>query len=270
MLDRSTRTIFDEDAELYDEMRPAYPEALIKDVLELSEISQRGRILEIGCGTGQATIPFVQRGFSMLCLDLGANMISVARRKSRCFTNVDFLAVSFEEWLPEEENFDLVISATAFHWIAPEIRYSKAAAVLRDRGSVAIFSNLYPDPDSEFFRAVQNVYRTCVPEWTVPGNTGAYKSDYESAIIATEEEINATGLFEKAVIRRYPWAVEYSADDYVKLLDTYSDHRALKKSTKQKLFTGIVQLINQFGGTVTKPYLAVLWFAKKRPVDSPT
>ena len=98
MLDRPTRTIFDEDEELYDEMRPVYPEALIKDVLQLSEISQRGRILEIGCGTGQATIPFAQRGFSMLYLDVGANMISVARRKCRCFTNVDFLAVSFEEW----------------------------------------------------------------------------------------------------------------------------------------------------------------------------
>lgn len=205
----------------------------------------------------------------MLCLDVGANMISVARRKCRCFANVEFLAVSFEEWSPEKEDFDLAISATAFHWIAPEIRYSKAAAVLRDRGSIAIFRNLYPDPDSEFFLAVQDVYRECVPEWTVPGNTGAYKSDYESAIIATEEEINASGLFERVVTRRYPWAVEYSADNYVKLLDTYSDHRALKKSTKEKLFTGIAQLIDQFGGTVTRPYLAVLWFARKRLVGSP-
>src|SRR5215210_4042068 len=46
------RTTFDEAASLYDEVRPGYPEDLFDDIISLSGIPARGRILEIGCGTG--------------------------------------------------------------------------------------------------------------------------------------------------------------------------------------------------------------------------
>ena len=57
------RTTFDEAALLYDDVRPGYPEALFHDVVSLSGIPSGGRILEIGCGTGQATVPFARRGY---------------------------------------------------------------------------------------------------------------------------------------------------------------------------------------------------------------
>jgi ubiquinone/menaquinone biosynthesis C-methylase UbiE len=55
------RTIFDEAASLYDEVRPGYPEDLFDDVISLSGIPAGGRILEIGCGTGQVTVPVAKR-----------------------------------------------------------------------------------------------------------------------------------------------------------------------------------------------------------------
>ena len=61
----SLRTIFDQAALDYDEVRPGYPEELIEDVISISAIPKDGRILEIGCGTGQATIPFAKRGYSI-------------------------------------------------------------------------------------------------------------------------------------------------------------------------------------------------------------
>ena len=59
------RTSFDEDAELYDEVRPGYPPELFDDVITLSSVPNQGRVLEIGCGTGQATLPFAQRGYRL-------------------------------------------------------------------------------------------------------------------------------------------------------------------------------------------------------------
>ena len=249
-------------------MRPGYPESLIEDVCRMSTIEQGGTILEIGCGTGQATIPFAQRGFPMLCLDIGANMITIARKKFHRWPQVVFKTVSFEEWTAEKEAFDLVISGTAFHWVREDIRYQKVATVLKATGSLAIFSNLYPDPDTHFFRALQEVYRESVPEWSIPQGTPVYQSNYNDNIRRREEEINATGLFDTAVVRRYPWVATYSATEYVKLLDTYSDHRRLNDTTKRRLFDRIVDLINESGGTMTKPYLAVLWFARKQYKDS--
>ncbi len=66
----SRKTVFDQAARDYDEVRPGYPQELIEDIISISAIPEDGRILEIGCGTGQATIPFAKRGYSMTCLDI--------------------------------------------------------------------------------------------------------------------------------------------------------------------------------------------------------
>src|SRR5215211_2269771 len=79
------RTTFDEAASLYDQARPGYPEDLFDDIVSLSGIPAGGRILEIGCGTGQATVPFARRGYRILCIELGENMAAVARRNLEGF-----------------------------------------------------------------------------------------------------------------------------------------------------------------------------------------
>src|SRR5919107_431176 len=81
MIDRELlRTTFDDAALLYDEVRPGYPEALFDDVISLSGIAPEGSILEIGCGTGQATAPLARRGYRILCVELGENLAAIARR----------------------------------------------------------------------------------------------------------------------------------------------------------------------------------------------
>ena len=116
-LDRTKRTSFDRAARLYDEARPGYPEELVADVVALSDIPEGGRILEIGCGTGQATLPFARRGHRMLCLDIGPEMAAVAAENLRSFPGVEVRAQAFEDWQPDGELFDLVLSGTAFHWV---------------------------------------------------------------------------------------------------------------------------------------------------------
>ena len=98
----------DEEALLYHEARPGYPEALFEDVLSLPGIPPEGRILEIGCGTGQATVPFARRGFSILCIELGANLAAVAQRNLAPFPKVQIVSANFESWAGEEGGFDLV------------------------------------------------------------------------------------------------------------------------------------------------------------------
>jgi SAM-dependent methyltransferase len=168
--------------------------------------------------------------------------------------------ISFEEWEPEMNSFDLVISATAFHWISPEIGYPKAAQVLRDTGYIAIFSNLHPTPYTGFFQAVQSVYQSVVPEWE-DSSKGPLTED---KIKFTENYINKTGLFEKVLIKRYYWTKEYTADQYIKLLHTYSNHRCLDQKRREKLFNDIRALIeDKYEGRIIRPYLTVLYIAKK-------
>src|ERR687889_1666147 len=91
------RTTFDEAASLYDEVRPGYPEELFDDVVSLSGIPPAGRILEIGCGTGQATVPFARRGYRILCIELGENLATVTRRNLRMYPQARVRTGDFEQ-----------------------------------------------------------------------------------------------------------------------------------------------------------------------------
>ena len=157
MSNTKLKTTFNTAATLYEEVRPGYPEELIQDVIDLSGLSNHSRILEIGCGTGKATRSFVERGYELVCLDIGADLIAVARERLKEFSNVSFVREAFEAWQPENK-FDLIISATAFHWVDPKVRYVRASEVLESKGFLAVFSNQHVRKDEGFFAESQSLY----------------------------------------------------------------------------------------------------------------
>ncbi|MCC5642942.1 class I SAM-dependent methyltransferase [Nostoc sp. CHAB 5824] len=126
---------------MYDQVRPGYPKALFDDVVSLSEITPDGRILEIGCGTGQATVPFARRGYRILCIELGENLATVAQKNLAAYPQVEVRNIAFEDWVTQENAFDLVIFATAFHWLDPSIAYKKTALALTSKGAIAELIN---------------------------------------------------------------------------------------------------------------------------------
>ena len=77
-IDPNKRKSFDAVAEIYNEVRTGYPEMLVEDILSLSRIPDKGRILEIGCGSGNATVAFARRGYTILGIELGANLAALA------------------------------------------------------------------------------------------------------------------------------------------------------------------------------------------------
>jgi SAM-dependent methyltransferase len=119
--DLSLRDSFDGIADLYEAARPGYPPELFADLVTVSGIPQCGRILEIGCGPGTATVELARPGYSVLGVEIGVEMTARARENCRAFPNVEIRTVAFEDWPLEPEAFDLVVSASAFHWIATEV-----------------------------------------------------------------------------------------------------------------------------------------------------
>ncbi len=130
------RQTFDRAAELYDRVRPDYPEALFDDLIALAGLTPPDRLLEVGCATGKATRPLARRGFRITCVELGAELAAAARRNLAGF-GVEVVRGQFEEWRPSE-SFGLVYAATAWHWIDPGVRYRRAWQALRPGGHLAI------------------------------------------------------------------------------------------------------------------------------------
>jgi SAM-dependent methyltransferase len=258
------RTTFDEAASLYDEVRPGYPEDLFDDIVSLSRIPAGGRILEIGCGTGQATVPLARRGYRIQCIELGENMAAVARRNLKRYPNAEVRTGAFEESFLQEGAFDLAVSATAFHWLDPAVAYPKAARALRDGGSLALIWNVHVHSDASegFFEAAQRIYEREAPEIWDHKYGGPPSSD---EVPDRTGEIESSGLFEAVTRRNYRWDEMYDAEGYLRVLNTYSGHRSLNDDTRERLFCGIADLIdNRFDGRIVKGYLTTLYVAKRK------
>ena len=259
------RTTFDEAASLYDEVRPGYPEDLFDDVVSLSGIPAGGGILEIGCGTGQATVPFARRGYRILCIELGENMAAVARHNLEGYPQAEVRTGAFEESSLQEEAFDLAISATAFHWLDPAVAYPKAARALRDGGSLALFWNVHVHSDASegFFEAAQRIYEREAPEIVGPEDHKGLPRPHE--VPDRTEQIQNTDHFGSIITRHYRWDETYDSRGYLRVLSTYSGHRRLNHDTRERLFRGLADLIdNRFDGHIVKGYLTTLYVAKRK------
>ena len=123
-------------------------------------------MLEIGCGTGQATVPLAERGYRVVAVEMGTDMAAVARRNLAAFDSVEVVTAVFERWPLPVEPFDVVFSATAFHWIDPAVRVAKSADALRLGGLLATVGT-GPRHSSLRFRSATSVsirrpHRDCV------------------------------------------------------------------------------------------------------------
>ena len=109
MLSRLRKT-FESAADGYDAGATDYPEQLFDDLVELAALRPRARLLEIGCATGKATRPLLERGYSVLCVELGVRLAECARANFAGMP-IEVHVAPFEVWEKERDHFDLVYQA---------------------------------------------------------------------------------------------------------------------------------------------------------------
>ena len=255
------RATFDEAPELYDRLRPVAPPQLFDDLTALARLEPGSRVLEIGCGTGQATLPLAERGLRVVAVELGEHLAEFTRAKLARFRSVSVVTSPFEDWDAGGDRFDAVVSFNAFHWIDPQVRFAKSARLLRDRGTLAIVVMRYvmPDDPDPVWAALQEDYNA------VLGRRAA--SEAPPNPLAVEDrsaEIEASRFFEAVAVRRYQWDVVYDADGYVDLLRTSSWHRRLDEDARRRLFDRIRDRIAAHPAQAARPtLLATLHVARR-------
>jgi SAM-dependent methyltransferase len=246
------RTTFDGIAEQYEAARPTYPAALLDDLVALAGIPDGGRIVEIGPGPGKATVALAERGFELTGVELGAELAAIARRRLAAFPNAEIVVADFEEWEPDRANFDAVVAFTSFHWIVPELRYSKSKRLLRLGGALAVVHPQHvvlPGDDAAL--------------WETMFSEDGYVPPAPDEVDDLREEIEATGLFGEVTVHTHLWDVEYTADEYVALLDTYSPMLAMPQEERREIYTRVHRLVTEHGG-ITETYAGVLNVARRR------
>ena len=207
-------------------------------------------------------MPLAERGYQVTAVELGPNLADAARRRLARFPDVAVTVAAFEEWPLPPEPFDAVVSATAFHWLDPAVRVTKAAQALTAGGVLATIATHHIfGGDSQFFIDAQDCYR----RW-FPGSVGI-RYPTSADIPQEADELERSELFEAATFRRYEWEQGYTADEYVDLLSTYSEHRALEETARRHLLDCIHELIvERYGGRIRKRYLNELVIARRKVI----
>jgi SAM-dependent methyltransferase len=260
-IDRSGYLEFDKVAKLYDSARPGYPNELYQKIIEYAELGPNDPILEIGCGTGQATFFFASAGFNILALDPGANLLDLAKENLVNYQSVEFICEKFEEAQLPRNKYSLIFSATAFHWLEPEIAYKKAYECLRPGGSLALFWNLMPEPDTAVktqLSAIFNKHENSLAQ-------SAFGNRDNTQIIADGvAELEATGLFRAIENHVYKWEIKLTASGLTNLLKTFSNFQVLPAKVCDALYADIEMFVNQkLSGEITLNYCSVLNLARK-------
>ena len=247
---------FDEVAEIYDEVRPGYSEEVFEAIVRFAALSQDGRIFEMGCGTGQMTRPFAERGYSVLALDQGPRLAAIAAKHCEPYPRVRVATCAFEDWADEPGTYDLFLSAQAFHWIRPEYGLARASELLKEGGSIALAWTTDRSENTAFWRATEPIYRVYNPVDSSP-RPPASAEHYRDALRAAAQFVDHE-VFEQSSTHMY------SGDDYLKVLQTFSDHRALPALQRAQFFEEIGAVIRRCGDKVVRHYETVVLLARKR------
>lgn len=234
-------------AEQYEKSRPTYKGRIIETILKYKNLTKDSLILEIGCGTGKATELFSHLPAKIHCIDIGENLIKIAKEKFAKCTNIDFEVAQFENYRCSE-GYDLIFSATAYHWIKQPDGNLNIKKLLNPGGLFALMHNIHINKSNDFFAETAAIYKKHMPDQK-PRHF--------------KEPLIDTAYFKLLEKYEYFWTEEYDTESYLNLISTHSDHIALEADKRNNLFKELRELINKnYGGKVIKEYQTLLEIGK--------
>lgn len=235
------RFSFDQDPSGYDRWRPEYPPQLIQDILRYA-----GRVesaIEVGMGTGLATLPFLQIGCRLTALEPGAKLAAYAKSKFSAYPNLTVKQVTFEDFEGEGGKADLIYAASSFHWVTPDIGYPKALGLLKSGGTLAVFRACPSPAPGDVAEEIDRVYDRYSGYFTahLPG-----EMPYGEQV---KDNLHQYGFVQTECKTYVGWRT-FTAGDYILLLRTYSDHMALPPEVKERFEEEMHTAIAAHGGRV--------------------
>jgi SAM-dependent methyltransferase len=224
-------------AHSYDTHRPRYPDQLIDDLFTFGA----HRVLDVGAGTGIASMQLAERGADVLAVEPDTRMGSIAQEKG-----IPVEIATFEQWEPAGRRFDLVVFAASFHWVDPAVALPKVRDILSTGGRLAlIWNRLKPTkPTRAEFDSIYQDY--------MDGGTRSMNGKPDDLVPV----LAAAGF--TSTHQYYPHNLHYSAEQYIELVFTYSNHLTLAAEKATELRSRLAARIGSAGVSVGGDALAIL------------
>jgi len=155
------KDLFSKQSDLYARYRPTYPKELYEYIL--SFVKEKNAVWDCATGNGQAAVVLADHFKKVIATDISAAQIEKATLKE----NIEYLVCPAESTPFEENTFDLITVAQAYHWINWKEFKKEVTRVSKPEAIIAIwvyFRNMPGDKkvDDAIFSFYENVTR---PYW---------------------------------------------------------------------------------------------------------
>ncbi len=249
---------FDINYKLYEEVRPEYPSELFEDIFRYKEITPFSRVMEIGIGTGKATLPFLEMQCQVASVEPGKKMAKFVRNKYSDYDTFSCYEMTLEKYMGFNNTFDLIYAATSFHWLDEETGHKKVYNLLKNGGAFARFA-YHAGEDStrpELMQKIRELYKKYF-------NAG---DDYSYFSEADARKINCIAGkygFTESEVKIYHFKKDFTDKEYIKLLKTYPDHYSVEEEKRKEFFKEMQSAIKKHGGVITVEYTVDLHLYRK-------
>lgn len=234
---------FEQGAGAYDRLRPEFPERMFDDLaLEAGDLL-RQPVLEVGAGTGRATLPLARRGAGVVAVEPSADMLQVLAGRladEGLQSSVELRRATFEDLSAADGPFGVVVAAQSFHWTDPQSRWPRLADLLAPDGVAFLCWNGWRlDADAHDLTAVLDLYRAA------GGDLVPDIDDERSLTSWAEDEIGAEPLLGRAAASHYYWDWALPVPDYLALLSTTSQYAVAAPGVRTRLFEGLGRVLGE-------------------------
>ncbi|WP_113671082.1 class I SAM-dependent methyltransferase [Vallitalea guaymasensis] len=260
---------------IYEEIRPSYPEELINDILKITNLNYKDKILEIGAGTGKATVQFADKGYKIDAIEIGKDMGEVLINKCKKYdSNVSIEITSFEEWNPQNTTkYDVIYCAQAFHWLDNNVKYNKCYNLLKDNGFLILFWYNASEEKTEKTKIINQRVNETINKYVDnyydnkkqierKNHSGIYEEDERKA------EIEGTQLFEIVNKIDYRTEIKNTPKQYLNAKKSVPAFASILDGMDSGIINNmekeIEDIINDNGGYVGTLFDYSLYIAKKK------
>ncbi len=192
-----------------------------------------------------------------------ASRRSLTKLRQTTGADLRLLVSAFEGTPLPSRSFDLVVAATSYHWLDPDVALTKVADALKPGGFVALMWNVFGDADREdrFHDATLSLFAD--QAISPSGAPDAVPFALDRA--AREAEFARCGAFEPIVYFETRWTLVLDTARVGRLYEGFSHIQRLPQTQREVLLQRLMEIAQtQFGGRVERNMVSPIYLARRK------
>ncbi len=174
-------------------------------MLAVAEVSPGDQVVDLGCGTGQLSLPLAERGAEVLAVDVSQGMVERLEEKARSMSvYVDGLTAPIETLSLPSGSVDLIVTSYALHHLRDADKDRLVAAAfqwLKPGGTLIVADMMFGRGGSSQDRAIIKSKVSALAKRGIGGWWRIAKNSYRYLVRVQERPVSTsawTAMFTRA------------------------------------------------------------------------